>query len=246
MGHLRKRLFTATLKRELVQSPLPHPSIRTRPRPAGVSGILQFLILRVRDARGYTPAIDQRIPTIRTRPRPAGVSGIFQFLILRVRGRTRVQPSYQPASPQHPYPPASRGREWNFSIPFLRVRDARGYTPEIDQRIPTIRTRPRPAGVNGILQFLLLRVRGRTRVQPSDQPASPQHPYPPASRGRERNFQIPHSPRAGTHPGTAQRTTRANGGLLDNHSEARNHLTRREEVRIRHRLVVGLDAVRRE
>ena len=28
---------------------------RTRPRPAGVSGIFKFLFLRVRDTRGYGP-----------------------------------------------------------------------------------------------------------------------------------------------------------------------------------------------
>ena len=59
MGHLRKRLFTATLKGELVQSLLPHPSIRTRPRPAGVSGIFQFLILRV---RGRTRVQSRELP----------------------------------------------------------------------------------------------------------------------------------------------------------------------------------------
>ena len=52
-------------------------------------------------------------------------------------------------------------------------------------------TRPRPAGVNGIFQFLILRVRGRTRVQSREPPANPQLAYPPASRGREWNFAIP-------------------------------------------------------
>ena len=68
-------------------------------------------------------------------------------------------------------------------------------------------TRPRPAGVNGILQFLFLRVRGRTRVRSRELPANHQMTYPPASRGREWNFTIPLSPRAGTHAGTVQRTT---------------------------------------
>ena len=69
-------------------------------------------------------------------------------------GRTRVQSRDRPATLQLSYPPASRGREWNFTIPLLRVRDARGYNPENNQRISSIRTRPRLAGVSGVLQFL--------------------------------------------------------------------------------------------
>ena len=37
----------------------------------------------------------------------------------------------------------------------------------------------------------------REDAKPCTTPATPQHPYPPASRGREWNFPIPHSPRAG-------------------------------------------------
>ena len=69
--------------------------------------------------------------------------------------------------------------------------------------MPSFRTRPRLAGVNGIFQFLILRVRGRTRVQSRDRPATHLLSYPPASRGREWNFPIPLSPRAGTHAGTS-------------------------------------------
>ena len=46
-----------------------------------------------------------------------------------------------------------------FSNSTLRVRDARGYSPENHQRLSSSRTRPRPAGVNGIFKFLFLRVR---------------------------------------------------------------------------------------
>ena len=99
------------------------------------------------------------------------------------------------------------GVKRNFSNSTLRVRDARGYGPEIGRGITSECTRPRPAGVSGIIQFLLLRVRGRTRVRSRDRPGNHQLSYPPASRGREWNFSIPLSPRARTHAGTIQRTT---------------------------------------
>ena len=54
---------------------------------------------------------------------------------------------------------------------FSACEDARGYSPAISQHLPSIRTRPRPAGVSGIFKFLILRVRGRTRVQPREPPA---------------------------------------------------------------------------
>ena len=47
-------------------------SFRTRPRPAGVDGILKFLFSACGDARGYDPENHQQLPTFRTRPRPAG------------------------------------------------------------------------------------------------------------------------------------------------------------------------------
>ena len=40
------------------------------------------------------------------------------------------------------------------------------------------------------------------------------HSYPPASRGREWNFKIPRSPRAGTHAGTVQRTAGGSPGSV--------------------------------
>ena len=84
-----------------------------------------------------------------------------------VLAREDAEISLSPATPHLPYPPASRKR-----------------------------TRPRPAGVSGFLQSLSPRA-GRTRVQSREPPAKLQLSYPPASRGREWNFTIPHSPRAG-------------------------------------------------
>ena len=118
-------------------------------------------------------------------------------------------------------PYAKRARQMRRALPCARRRGGleRGNVLRIqrldhDQQTPSAAhppasrecTRPRPAGVNGIFQFLFLRVRGRTRVRPREQPANHQLTYPPASRGREWNFPIPLPPRAGTHAGTAQRT----------------------------------------
>ena len=46
-----------------------------------------------------------------------------------------------------------------YNSAFSACGDARGYGPEKYRRISSICTRPRPAGVSGILQFLILRVR---------------------------------------------------------------------------------------
>ena len=103
-------------------------TLRTRPRPAGVNGIFQFLFSACEDARGYSPEIDQRLTSFRTRPRPAGVSGILQFLILRVRGRTRVR--YSPRAGTH------------AGTLFSACGDARGY----------VVSRPSAAGTGRQLQ----------------------------------------------------------------------------------------------
>ena len=55
-----------------------------------------------------------------------------------------------------------------FPNSSLRVRDARGYSPENHQQHPSFRTRPRPAGVSGILQFLILRVRDARGYTPEN------------------------------------------------------------------------------
>ena len=102
-------------------------SFRTRPRPAGVSGIFQFLFSACEDARGYGPENHQRITSFRTRPRLAGVSGILLFLFLRVRGRTRVH----------------QQRSTNVSqIPFRRGA-AEPPSGSIAAQDPSYRGRPR-------------------------------------------------------------------------------------------------------
>ena len=52
-----------------VNSPVSTRHLRARPRPAGGNGILQFLFLRVRDARGYTALSPADRPRDRRRVR---------------------------------------------------------------------------------------------------------------------------------------------------------------------------------
>ena len=74
------------------------------------------------------------------------------------------------------------GVKRNFSNSTFRVRNARGYDSTLTQRLTCFRTRPRPAGVSGILKFLALRVRGRTRVRFRPHPATCLRPVPYALR----------------------------------------------------------------
>ena len=77
---------------------------RTRPRPAGGSGICRFLFLRVRDARGYGARGQAPLRVVPVKRNSGNHSGCRRL----ARCRSLVAACRRLAHPRHPRPPAGR------------------------------------------------------------------------------------------------------------------------------------------
>ena len=173
-----------------------------------MNGICRFLILRVRDARGYVSR--EQLETLRLSYPPAsrGRDWNLQIPFSPRAGRTRVRQQRTAGDPAAFVPARVPRAEVEFADSSFSACGTHAGTLAVNSwRLCGVRTRPRPAGVNGIYRFLILRVRDARGYVSRDQLETLRLSYPPASRGREWNLLIPHSPRARTHAGTSAETS---------------------------------------
>ena len=173
-------------------------NIRTRPRPAGVIGILQFLFPACEDARGYTPENHQLMPSLRTRPRPAGVSGILQFLFSACEDARGYSPENHRRISSFRTRPRPAGVNGILQFLFLRVR---GRTRVRSRELPANPQLTYPPASRGrewnfsIPLSACEDARGYGPGAAGDRPRLTPPPPRAASRGSNSRFPRPDAPR---------------------------------------------------